>query len=204
MDPNQAFQETLDTLETFIGVFDANSDVDVLRRIANRQSRLREARQTSLDAAKELLERDTSELALLEKTVAEIETSETVIQNAKEIRNLESEKFSAVKAINELENAVDVNELRLQQLRDELELLENEDPMTGALTHTDSADILKLNLYHKMGVTTDSPDDPTKITKLMVKGSRPEKMGTINSLNLSVSDHKYGEKFVSDFVWENI
>lgn len=109
---------------------------------------------------------------------------------------LDREKFQLAKSINELESSTHTLEGKLQQLKEELEMVDAEDVLADPKMVAEDDVLLKLKVYRSLGIEVEQDEDvPGVFTKAIVRN--PAK-GDVHVVKI---ESRFSRFFYANYFW---
>ncbi|KAK9493595.1 Spc24 subunit of Ndc80-domain-containing protein [Lipomyces doorenjongii] len=181
-------------LSSTVSNFQITPDVQAISRISDHIRILKSARDLERDQMLDIL-RSLSRRLELAKTAATVPSSPTRRSHTEKILELDREKFSLAKTINELESAYHASEGTLTRLNEELERVKNEDVMAEASSAQQDPTILLLKIYRSLGISLED-DGMGGYAKAIVRSHQN------NDIHVLSLDKAYSNFFIASYLWD--
>ncbi|KAK9386867.1 Spc24 subunit of Ndc80-domain-containing protein, partial [Lipomyces mesembrius] len=184
-------------LSSTVSNFQITPDVQAISRISDHIRILKSARDLERDQMLDIL-RSLSRRLELAKTAATVPSSPTRRSHTEKILELDREKFSLAKTINELESAYHASEGTLTRLNEELERVKNEDVMAEASSAQQDPTIsfrLLLKIYRSLGISLED-DGMGGYAKAIVRSHQN------NDIHVLSLDKAYSNFFIANYLWD--
>ncbi|KAK9342476.1 Spc24 subunit of Ndc80-domain-containing protein, partial [Lipomyces starkeyi] len=184
-------------LSSTVSNFQITPDVQAISRISDHIRILKSARDLERDQMLDIL-RSLSRRLELAKTAAAVPSSPTRRSHTEKILDLDREKFSLAKTINELESAYHASEGTLARLNEELERVKNEDVMAEASSAQQDPTIcfrLLLKIYRSLGISLED-DRMGGYAKAIVRSHLN------NDIHVLSLDKAYSNFFIANYLWD--
>jgi len=176
--------------------FDINSDTGSISRINENLKMLKDSRDKQQEDTRQILSLLSRKLDIAKSSYEETRTRHLQRDHSETMMNLDREKFSLAKKVNDLESNAHTLEMQLARLKDELEQLDAEDPMAKAVM--EDTTLLYLKLYRDMGI--DLVEDGAGGYKQAVV--RNSKQGDVHIVN--IESNKFSPFFYANYFWSHI
>ncbi|KAK9373724.1 Spc24 subunit of Ndc80-domain-containing protein [Lipomyces chichibuensis] len=181
-------------LSSTVSNFQITPDVQAISRISDHIRILKSARELERDQMLDIL-RSLSRRLELAKTAATAPSSPTRRSHTEKILELDREKFSLAKTINEFESAYHASEGTLTRLNEELERVKNEDVMAEASSAQQDPTILLLKIYRSLGISLED-DGMGGYAKAVVRSHLN------NDIHVLSLDKTYSNFFIANYIWD--
>lgn len=196
---NNNSSEYAELLKSTIENFEIDEDLQTFDRIEESKKRLKEKKDRKTEESRDVLRSLSRRLELAKSSAEDSKNSSAQKEAAEETMRLEREKFSLAKSINDLESDYASNYATLEKLKDELELLNNQDVVETVSPYVEDSTVLKLKLYRSLGIWFEGEDENIENTnKALVQST------DTNNVHMIHLDQKYSNHFVANYLWERL
>ncbi|KAK9477899.1 Spc24 subunit of Ndc80-domain-containing protein [Lipomyces japonicus] len=181
-------------LSSTLSNFQIAPDVQALSRINDHIRILKSARDIERDQLHDILRSLSRRLELAKQAASAAPASPSGKSHTERILQLDREKFSLAKTINDLESAYHSAESMLARLTDELERVKTEDVMADTSAQQDST-ILLLKVYRSLGISLED-NGMGGYAKAIVRSQQN------NDIHVLSLDKSYSNFFIANYLWD--
>ncbi|KAF8455032.1 Spc24 subunit of Ndc80-domain-containing protein [Kalaharituber pfeilii] len=183
-------------IESTVQNFNIKSDIQSLERANEHLQAITKTRTAAVDESRNNLIALSRKLELAKSTTSSLLKSHAAKDHSATMLALDREKFTLAKNINELESTTHTLEGKLQQLKEELEMVDNEDPLSDPKVVAEDEILLKLKVYRSLGIDVEQDDQvPGVFTKAVVRN--PAK-GDVHVVKI---ESRFSRYFYANYFW---
>ncbi|KAH0612633.1 uncharacterized protein H6S33_009013 [Morchella sextelata] len=177
--------------------FNISGDMESLAKCKGDLSKVADMRGKILDDSRNTLRALARKMDIAKQSMEASVAAASKKEHGAKMIQLDREKFSLAKNINELESSSHHLESQLARLKEELEQVDGEDAMANAMMEAEDGTLLKLKVYRSLGIDIQE-DGAGGYNKAVIRNSAK---GDVHVVNI---EKKFSQYFYANYFWNTM